>query len=36
VARCCRSGMTLGESASQFGLVRVAVTKPAPMISDPI
>src|SRR5438105_10618640 len=29
VARCCRSGMTLGEFGSQCGLVRVAVTKPA-------
>src|SRR6266481_6195276 len=28
VARCCRSGMTLGEFGSQCVLVRVAVTKP--------
>jgi hypothetical protein len=29
VARCCRSGMTLGEFGSQCVLVRVAVTKPS-------
>src|SRR5207245_292306 len=28
VARCCRSGMTLGKFGSQCVLVRVAVTKP--------
>src|SRR5438445_6030208 len=33
VARCCRSGMTLGEFGSQCVLVRVAVTKP-PNVMD--